>query len=91
MENELEKSREVRRIGLRNVLVGGILAGAAGVALYVASAVASASSVIIGALAVVLMVGLYGLWRLVKGVVYLVRPQAEHRSVPEMTQSELIE
>ncbi len=90
-EFELERSQELRRIGFRNVLIGGTLAGAAGVTLYLAFAIANAGSGIIKALAVVLLAGLYGLWKLVKGVTYLARPQAEHRSIPGIEQSDLIE
>jgi hypothetical protein len=90
-EFEFERSRELRKIGLRNVLIGGILTGAAGVTLYWAFAIANASSGIIKALAVVLLAGMYGLWKLVKGLVYLVRPQSEHGSIPDIAQSDLIE
>jgi hypothetical protein len=73
-EFQFERSREFRKIGFRNVLIGGILTGTAGVTLYLAFAIANASAGIIKALAVVLLAGIYGLWELVKGVVYLVRP-----------------
>jgi hypothetical protein len=86
-----ERSRELRKIGFRNVLIGGVLTGAAGVTLYSAFAIANGSSGIIKALAVVLLAGIYGLWKLVKGVVYLVRPQSEHGSIPDIAQSDLIE
>ncbi len=90
-EFELERNRELRRIGLRNLLVGSTLAGAAGITLYLAFALASAGSGIIKGLAVVLMAELYGLWKLGKGIAYLVRPQAEHRSIPDIEQRDLIE
>lgn len=90
-EFQFERSREIRKIGLRNVLAGGILTGAAGVTLYLACGIATASSGIATALAVVLMAGLFGLWKLVKGFVCLVRPQSEHGSIPDVAQSNLIE
>lgn len=90
-EFELERRCELRRIGLRNVVIGSILTGAAGLALYVAFGVASATSGIVQALAVVLLAGLYGLWKLWKGVAYLVRPEAEHGSIPDIAQSDHIE
>ena len=90
-EFEFERSQELMKIGFRNVLIGGILTGAAGVTLYLAFAIANASSGIIRALAVVLLAGIYGLWKLVKGLVYLVRPQSEHGSIPDIAQSDLIE
>ena len=90
-EFQVERSRELRKIGFRNVLIGGVLTGAAGVTLYLAFAIANASSGMIKALAVVLLAGMYGLWKLVKGLVYLVRPQSEHGSIPDIAQSDLIE
>ena len=90
-EFEFERNQELRKMGLRNALIGGILAGAAGVALYVSFAIANASSGIIKALAVVALAGIYGLWRLMKGLVYLLRPQSEHGSIPDIAQSDLIE
>lgn len=90
-EFDLERNRELRRMGLRNVLIGGTLFGAAGVTLYLSFAIASASSGIVRALAVAVMAGIYGLWKLVKGIVYLVRPQSEHRSIPDIAQFDLIE
>ena len=60
-EFELERNRELRGIGLRNVMIGIVLAGAAGITLYLTLPIASAASGIIKALAVVLLAGLYGL------------------------------
>ena len=91
LEFELERNRELRRIGLRNVLIGGVLAAAASIALYLWFPVASASSGIVRALAVVLLAGLYGVWKLIKGIVYLPRPQSEHKSIPDIEQSDLLE
>ncbi len=90
-EFEIERSRELRKIGLRNVLIGIVLTGAAGITLYLTLRIASTSSGIIKALAVVLLAGLYGLWKLVKGVTYLVRPQSEHKSIPDIMQSDFLE
>jgi hypothetical protein len=87
-EFDLERNRELREIGLRNVLIGIVLAGAAGITLYIAIPIASATSGIIKVLAVVLLAGLYGLWKLVNGVIYLVRPQSEHKSIPDIIESE---
>jgi hypothetical protein len=91
LEFELERNRELRRIGLRNVLVGGVLAAAASIALCLSFSIASATSGIVRALAVVLLAGLYGCWKLIKGIVYLLRPQSEHKSIPDIQQSDLIE
>lgn len=90
-EFEAERSRELRRIGLRNVLIGAVLTVAAGIPLYLTLPSASATSGIIQALAIVLLAGVYGLWKLVKGVAYLVRPEAEHKSIPDIEHSDSLE
>ncbi len=90
-EFELERRQELRRIGFRNVLLGVVLSGMAGFALYMAFFIASATSGIIKAVALVVLVGIYGLWKLVKGVVYLVRPQSERRSIPDIVQADPLE
>jgi hypothetical protein len=32
------------------------------------------------------LVGLYGVWKLLRGVIRLVRPQAEHESIPDIAE-----
>ena len=63
----------------------------AAITLYVAFLHGALSSGIIKALAFVFLAGCYGLWKLVKGLVYLVRPQSEHKSIPDIIQSDIIE
>jgi uncharacterized membrane protein YbhN (UPF0104 family) len=90
-EFELERNRELRKIGLRNALIGILLTGAAGITLYIALPHGSVTSGFLQALAVVLMAGVYGLLKLGKGVIYLICPQSEHKSIPNIVQSDLIE
>ena len=90
-EFEFERSRALRKVGLRNVLIGAVLTGAAGATLCLALPMASATSGIVKALAMVLLAGIYGLWKLAKGILYLVRPKSEHRSIPDIEQADLIE
>lgn len=87
----VERNRELRKIGLRNVLIGILLMAPAAITLYVAFLHGALSSGIIKALAFVFLAGCYGLWKLVKGLVYLVRPQSEHKSIPDIIQSDIIE
>ncbi len=91
LEFQLERNRELRRIGLRNVLIGGVLTAAASITLYLSFRAASATSGIVRVLAVVLLAALYGCWKLLKGIVYLLRPQSEHKSIPDIEQSDLME
>jgi hypothetical protein len=91
-EFERERRRELRKIGLRNVLIGIVLTGAAGVTLYIALPQGSGfTSGWTRALALVLLAGVYGLWKLKNGIIYLVRPQSEHKSIPDIEQSDPIE
>ena len=90
-EFSLERNRELRRIGFRNLLVGVLLTGASGVTLWIAMPHSTPTSGIVTGLAVVFMAGCYGLWRLVTGIVYLVRPQSEHKSIPDIEDSEILE
>jgi len=88
----LERNKEIRNIGIRNTLIGTVLTGAAGITIYIALPLSSGlSSGIARASGVVLLGGLYGLWKLVKGVIYLVRPQSEHKSIPDIIESDIIE
>ena len=82
-EFEQERNLELRMIGVRNVLIGVVLAGAGGITLWIALPYAF-NRIIIYGLALVLMAGCYGLWKLVKGVIYLVCPQSEHKSIPDI-------
>jgi len=43
------------------------------------------------ALAFVLMAACYGLWKVWTGIVYLIRPQSEHKSIPDIDQSDILE
>jgi len=92
----LERNREIRSIGIRSVLVGGLLAGSAGGGLYwiatwilppgAAGVYGLGRRNIITGVIVLAAIDLYGLWRLVKGIVYLVRPQSEHKSIPDISE-----
>ena len=84
-EFNLERSAEIRKIGLRNILIGVVLTGTSGITLYVVGLGP------IRALGLVGLAGLYGLWKLVDGVIYLVRPQSERKSIPDIEESDIIE
>jgi hypothetical protein len=90
-EFTLERKRELRRMGLRDLSVGILLSAASGVTLWIAMPQASATSGVVMGLAVVFMAGCFGLWKLWTGIVYLVRPQSEHKSIPDIEQSDILE
>ena len=86
-EFSLERNAEIRGLGLRSILVGTGLIGAAGVMFWIRVWLINYGILYIGLAkyyAVVGVMGLYGIWRLAKGIFYFVRPQSEHRSIPDM-------
>jgi hypothetical protein len=88
----LERNRELRRIGFRDFVIGITVAGAAGGTLYLALPLACVfTSGWMKALGAVLLAGAYGLWKLGRGIVYLVRPQSEHESIPDIINSDQID
>ena len=86
----LERNAEIRKIGIKNTLVGVVLTGAACITSYLIIS-NRGSSAFARALGLVLLAGLYGLWKLVNGVVYLVRPQSEHKSIPDIVNSDILD
>ena len=92
----IERNREIRSIGIRSVLVGILLAGSAGGVLYWmctwilppggARVYGLGGRGVIGGVIVLGAIALYGLWRLVKGVIYLLRPQSERKSIPDLSE-----
>jgi hypothetical protein len=89
----LERNKEVKSIGVRNTLTGLVLAGAAGSVLcWISAWILPPGSagvyglggrgIIAGVIALVAIV-LYGVWKVVKGIICIVRPQAEHKSISE--------
>ena len=90
----LERNREIRSIGVRSILVGVLLTGAAGGVLYWiftwilppgrARVYGMGGSSVITAVIVLGAIACYGLWKLIRGVIYVVRPQCEHKSMPDI-------
>ncbi len=95
-EFAIERNREIRSIGIRSVVVGVLVTCSAGGVLYwIATWILppgaarvyglGGNSVITGVI-VLVAIAVYGLWRLVKGIVDLVRPQSEHKSTADISE-----
>jgi uncharacterized protein YjeT (DUF2065 family) len=86
-EFNLERNRELRRFGLRNIFIGALLAGAAGTTMGLLFPLCSGfTSVYIRCVWPLGIVVIYGLWKVVNGIINLVWPQSEHKSIPDITE-----
>jgi len=84
-----ERNMELRSIGMRDVFIGAVLLGVAGfIAFIVFRASLGSSSGIAKVLVLAALAALYGLWKLVNGIIYLVRPQSKNQSLPDMDDSD---
>lgn len=81
-----ERNSEIRRIGIKNAVIGAAILVAEGITFYPSYKYFDSISYTGGAKIIMLysIGGLYGLWRLVKGVSYLLRPQSEKRSITDI-------
>ena len=82
-EFNLERTREIRGIGVKNILIGVVLTGAAGISIYLVIPLVSGSG-FAKVLGMLVVGGIYGLWKLVTGVTYLVRPQCARKSISDI-------
>jgi len=79
----LERNAEIRRRGIKNILIGVALIGVAGISLYLI--LTSSLNVRRGrGFGAVIVGGVYGIWKLVNGIIDLVRPQSEDGSISDM-------
>jgi hypothetical protein len=88
-ELTLERNAEIRRLGTRDVLIGVGLIGGAGIFFYslIASSRMPSANVRSGkGYGVLVIAAVYGLWRLINGVIRLVRPKSEHGSIPDISE-----
>jgi hypothetical protein len=84
----VERNEEIRKSGVRKSCLGAAIATGAGVLLYVAFKDSETFFIVERAYSIGLFValGLVGIWMLVKGLVYVVRPESEKRSITEMSE-----
>jgi len=84
----VERNTEIRRVGCKNTVIGAAILGGGTITLYPCfkyfdSLTHINRPIFIG---VFVVGGLYGMWRLVRGINYLVRPQAEERSITQISE-----
>jgi hypothetical protein len=87
-ELDSERTRDIRRIGIWDVGIGVALLGGAALLFWLwlrgahhGMASSTRSSKGVGML---ILMGLYGIWRLIKGLFYLIRPQSERDSLTDV-------
>jgi len=84
-----ERDAEIRRLGLKKTVIGLGLIGVSAIFFYTLFAgwvyLPELRGRAGGGYGIAALVGFYGLWKLVDGIVYLIRPKSEHRSVPDLT------
>ena len=88
-ELTLERNAEIRKLGIRDVLIGVVLMAAAMIffcMLFARSHIPSLTVRSGKGYGVLAIAALYGLWRLVNGIIRLVRPKSEHGSIPDISE-----
>jgi hypothetical protein len=84
----LERNREIRKLGIKNTLIGAVLIAVSGITIPFLLAIPPNHGYYLDAgrgVAILVLVGLYGLWKLTNGIIYLVRPQSEHQSITDLS------
>ena len=89
---DAERNSEIRRIGIKNTFIGAALTIGAGIFFYWSfknvdiDQMNSRSARGFVTMALVITIGgFYGLWKLMDGITYLVRPQSEAKSLSEIS------
>ena len=81
-----ERNAEIRLCAIQKILLGVVLLLFAGGCAYFLCTVRRLSALMSGGkdFGMILLAGFYGLWKLVDGIIYFIRPQAEEESVSDL-------
>jgi hypothetical protein len=85
-EFKAERNATIRKVGLKSTIVGTVLVLATGWICYVCfkNSKFQWNRYAVRNIATIVLVGLYGCWKLFNGIIYLVRPQSEDKSITEI-------
>lgn len=83
----LERKVEIRRVGVRDALIGLSLLGGAGIFFWASSIpfFVPIASVWAEGDAIVAVLALYGVWKLGNGIARFLLPKSEHDSLPDIS------
>jgi hypothetical protein len=81
----LERNAEIRRLGIRSTLIGCLFVGVSGILLCFLLGEPGVTIGVGRACAFLILAALYGVWKLVNGIYWLVRPKSEERSIPDIS------
>jgi uncharacterized protein YjeT (DUF2065 family) len=86
MEYQHERNAEIRKIGVRSILIGLLVLVLSTFTLYVFAWPLDRGSIALAnrGIAVIGVVWLYGVWKLVIGLVYLIYPKSVRKSVSDV-------
>jgi uncharacterized protein YjeT (DUF2065 family) len=92
-EFQHERNTEIRRLGVRSILIGLAVAFLAMFTLYIFAWPLDRGSIYFAnrGVAAVVVVGLYGVWKLGIGLVYLIYPQSVRKSMTDIGESDVFE
>lgn len=79
-----ERNVVIRKIGIKNILIGLLLLVASGIGFYSVTQHVPTTYYQAKGFAVIVIAAFYGLWKLINGIFRLVRPQSEEESITEI-------
>lgn len=87
-EFSAERAADIRRIGVNKIFIGGLLTGASVVFFYFGYRDGAFHTDYRSARgqALIAVAGIYGSWKLIDGIIYLVGPRSEKRSITEIAE-----
>jgi hypothetical protein len=85
-EFNVERNATIRKVGLKSTIVGATLVLVTGGICYVRfkNPMFGWDRYTYRSIVTIVLVGLYGCWKFVNGIIYLVRPQSEDQSITEI-------
>ena len=88
-----ERSIEIRKLGVRSILIGLLVGLFAMFVLYIFAWPLDRGSIVLAnrGIAVIVFVCLYGLWKIGIGFVYLIWPQSVRKSFTDIGESDIFE